>query len=63
MIKFAVVFCLLGLAAASPLGTILEEWKVKQSHEIFLAINKTIEYQRHGSYNMEKITRTTVYTR
>ena len=25
MMKFVVVFCLLGLAAASPLGTILEE--------------------------------------
>ena len=38
MAKFIVVFCLLGLAAASPLGTILEEleelveleaWEVK----------------------------------
>ena len=25
MMKFVVLFCLLGLAAASPLGTILEE--------------------------------------
>ena len=32
MIKFASLLCLLGLAAASPLGTILEEWEVKSKN-------------------------------
>ena len=61
--KFVVVFCLLGLAAASPLGTILEEleelvdledlveleaWEV-MSKSIIVDKFFIIKFLRHGS--------------